>query len=564
MVSFVDIGLLVFFAALSGILAVRLRIPPVLALLTTGAVIGPHALRLISENDIVSLFAEIGAVLLLFTIGAEFSISKLKQFGAKAFSIGLFKLAIVFFLSYELAQLLGLDGITSLYMAAILAITSTALTIKILEQQGLAHRREVPLLVAALVIEDIFAIFALAYFSAAQNASLTPLGLATSLLVALAALGVAYWALLNGLNRMLSWLTDRRTEETMLFLGFALAIGFSFLAQALGLSTSVGAFLAGSLVASLPKGKALEAALSPFTLALSSIFFLAIGLAVNWNSIASDGLLLLAFIIGGILFKLAGTGISAYLNGFDSKSAAFAAVAMVPTGEFSLVIANEAVKAGSTHDLIGLTSALVFFSTVFSSLYIQRSQDIQVLSARWVPPKVQTGARQMAAQLDAIFKALSHMPAAMRQHADQAKESVTGTALILGGAVLALVLVGRRQWQFGALSVSVSAVILIMAVLLMLPFLARLSREAQPVLSYVSSAVKRQTDAGHWLAIAALALIVLLVPFTLAAGGSGNAWLSVASVLIALALFVKAAKRRDPKQPLPALPRILFWRRKGL
>src|SRR3989338_8793883 len=105
MVSFIDVGLLVFFAALSGLLAVRFSIPPVLALLTTGAIIGPHALALISENDIVALFAEIGAVLLLFTIGAEFSISKLKQFGAKALGIGLVKLSIVFAISFPLAQL---------------------------------------------------------------------------------------------------------------------------------------------------------------------------------------------------------------------------------------------------------------------------------------------------------------------------------------------------------------------------------------------------------------------------------------------------------------------------
>lgn len=350
----------------------------------------------------------------------------------------------------------------------------------------------------------------------------------------------------------------------MLFLGFALAIGFSYLAQALGLSTSVGAFLAGSLVASLPKGKALEDALSPFTLALSSIFFLAIGLGVNWSSIAQDGVLLLAFIVGGILFKLAGTGISAYLNGFDSKGAAFAAVAMVPTGEFSLVIASQAVKAGSGHDLIGLTSALVFFSTVFSSVFIQRSHDVHALATRFVPPKLQAGARQTAAQLDAIFKAFSHMPSAMQHHLDEAKANVTGTALILAGAVIAWVLAGRREWQLGAVSVPVSAAILVITIILLLPFLARLALEAQPVFSYVRQAVKRQADAGHWLAIAVLALIVLLVPFALAAVGSDNPWLNVASVIVALALLYKAAKRRDPNQPLPSLPKVVFWRRKGL
>ncbi len=561
MVSFVDVGLLVFFAALSGLLAVRFSIPPVLALLTTGAIIGPHALGLISENDIVVLFAEIGAVLLLFTIGAEFSIAKLKAFGAKALSIGLVKLSIVFALSFQLSQLMGLDSLTSLYMAAILAITSTALTIKILEQKGLAHRQEVPLLVAALVIEDIFAIFALAYFSAANNAQLSTLGLVTSILVALATLSVAYFVVLAGLNRMLSWLTDRRTQETMLFLGFALAIGFSYLAQAVGLSTSVGAFLAGSLVASLPKGKVLEEALSPFTLALSSIFFLAIGLAVNMNTLFSNALLVVVFIVAGIAFKLAATGISTYLNGFDSKSAAFAAVAMVPTGEFSLVIAGEAAKAGSPVDLIGLTSTLVFVSTVFATLFIQRHSEVQSVAARWMPMRLQQTGRQAAMQLQAISGAFGHMPHAVKEQVKRAKDAVAWTSVVLAVALIALVWVGSRQLRLEGIVLPASLVVVALGALLAAPFLRQFGAQAKAVFDYVSQAVRREANAAQWLGFLALAVALLLVPFVFPVFGSDHWALNVvlaAGVLVAIAYFWNLRAPRPPGQSWPLL------RRRGL
>jgi len=561
MVSFIDVGLLVFFAALSGLLAVRFSIPPVLALLTTGAIIGPHALRLISENDIVALFAEIGAVLLLFTIGAEFSIAKLKQFGAKALSIGLIKLSIVFAVSFQLAQLLGLDSLSSLYMAAILAITSTALTVKILEQRGLAHRREVPLLVAALVIEDIFAIFALAYFSAANNAHLTTLGLATSILVALATLGIAYFVVLAGLNRMLAWLTDRRTQETMLFLGFALAIGFSYLAQALGLSTSVGAFLAGSLVASLPKGKVLEEALSPFTLALSSIFFLAIGLAVNLNTVFNNGLLLIVFVVAGIMLKLAATGVSTYLNGFDSKSAAFAAVAMVPTGEFSLVIASVAVEAGSPVDLIGLTSTLVFVSTVFTTVLIQRYSDVQSVATRWMPMRVQQAGRQAAMQLEAVSGAFGHMPLAVREQVQRAKTNVAWTSVVLGAALVALVFVGSQQWRLEGIVLPASLLVLAVGTLLVLPFLRQLGGQAGSVFAYVSQAVRRQADAAQWFGFLALSAGLLLVPFVFPIFGPDQWLLNLAltaGVLVAIAYLWTLRAPRRPGQSWP------FVHRRGL
>lgn len=561
MVSFVDVGLLVFFAALSGLLAVRFSIPPVLALLTTGAVIGPHALRLISENDIVALFAEIGAVLLLFTIGAEFSLAKLKAFGAKAFSIGLFKLAIVFALSFQIAQWMGLDGLTSLYTAAILAISSTALTIKILEQRGLTHRREVPLLVAALVIEDIFAIFALAYFSAANNAGLSSLGLVMSILVALASLGLAYFVVLAGLNRVLEWLTDRQTKETILFLAFALAIGFSYLAQAVGLSTSVGAFLAGSLVASLPKGKALEDALSPFTLALSSIFFLAIGLAVNLQTLFGNGLFVIAFVTAGILLKLAGTGISTYLNGFDSKSAAFAAVAMVPTGEFSLVIASEAMKAGSSVDLIGLTSTLVFASTVVATLFVQRYSNVHSLAVRWMPIRLQQTGRKAATQLEAIFGAFSHLPQTVQEQAKKAKDSAARLSVILALAALALMWAGRQQLRLEGFVFPAYVVIGIASAIVLAPFLGKLAKEAGTIFEYVSHRVRREASLKQWLKVLLLAAALLLAPFLFPVFGSDRWVLNLALAVALFATLWYISNLRAPSRPAQALP---FLRPKGL
>ncbi len=519
MVSFFDVGLLVVFAALSGILAVRFRIPPVLALLSTGVAIGPNALGLISSNEIVSLFAEIGAILLLFTIGAEFSISKLRQYGAKAFSIGLIKLAIVFWFSYQVSMLLGLGSLASLYLAAILSITSTALTVKLLEQKGLAHRQEVPVLVAALVIEDIFAIFALAFFSGANNAAAGSLELLTSILVAMATLGIAYFVVITALNKGLSWIAENQAEETILFLGFALAIGFSFLAQAVGLSTSIGAFLAGSLVASLPKGKVLEQALTPFTLALSSIFFLSVGLAVNLNAVASNALLIVFFVVLGILLKFVATGISTYFNGFDSRSATFAAIAMVPTGEFSLIIAAEGAKAVPGLDLVGLTSTLVFVSTVVMSLSIRSYPDIHALVSRMMPIKLQSSGRQTALRLNAILGVFSTMPQSLRLHFQSVKSNAGWTSIVVGVAAFALVLFRGKTVAFAGMVLPAYAVILAAALVMLTPFLRRLLLEFGTVFSYVQLHARRYASARNTLIFLSLVVLLLIEPFLLPFAG---------------------------------------------
>jgi len=344
-------------------------------------------------------------------------------------------------------------------------------------------------------------------------------------------------------------------------LGFALAIGFSYLAQALGLSTSVGAFLAGSLVASLPKGKVLEEALSPFTLALSSIFFLAIGLAVNLNTLFSNAVLVVVFIVAGIALKLAATGVSTYLNGFDSKSAAFAAVAMVPTGEFSLVIASEAAKAGSGVDLIGLTSTLVFVSTVFATLFIQRHTEVQSLAARWMPLRLQQTGRQAAMQLEAISGAFGHMPLAIREQVQRAKTNMAWTSVVLAVALLALVWAGSSQLRLEGIVLPASLVIIAVGALAATPFLRQLGAEAGTVFGYVRQSVRRQANATQWLGFLALAAALLLVPFVFPVFGSDHWALNIVlalGVLIAMAYLWNLRAPRQPGQSWPLL------RRRGL
>lgn len=514
-VSFVDVGWLVFFAAMASILAARFGVPPVLALLGTGVLIGPYALGLITENQVVAFFAEIGAVLLLFSIGAEFSLAKLRQYGAKAFSIGLIKLAVVFWLSYQTARLLSLDGLTSLYVAAILAITSTALTIKILEGHKLAGREEVPYLVASLVVEDIFAIFALVFFSTSEQADATALGLATSILVALAVLGAAYFVVLRLLGKIMDWLDQYRVEEAVMFLGLTLAIGFSFLAQNLGLTASIGAFLAGSLVASLPKGKALEHALSPFALVFSAVFFVSIGLAVNLQSVLDNAVLVLVFGGLGALYRFIGTGMSMYLNGFTSKSAAFSGLAMMAAGEFSLVIASSGAKVVSGFDLVSVTSAVVFLSTLLASASVPHHAAAYRLGKNLMPQFMQKSARRTAVGLNMILNGFSQLPYTAREQLQKFKVDAAVVSIVVSATAALLWILGEGTVQILEYVVPWYAVVLTASALILLPIMLRIGQELFAVLSYVERKT-RLASTMNWTALVVLAGLLLLIPFALA------------------------------------------------
>ncbi|MFH1106529.1 MAG: cation:proton antiporter [Candidatus Micrarchaeota archaeon] len=438
---FLNIGILVVFATLAGLIANRLRQPPVLGLLAIGAVIGPNLLGWVTQSELVNSFADIGAVLLLFTIGFEFSLSRLFEYGKRSFFIALSKLGIVFFLTFELASLAGLDATSSIAIGAIVAITSTALMIRLVEQKSLKDREEIPLLLGTLVIEDIFAVIALTMISGLGTGEFGAIAVMRNILFAIFALIALYAAIFMVLNRLFDWITKYQARETMIFLALSIGIGFSYFAEYLGLTPSIGAFLAGSLVASMPRAKTLEESIHPFSLAFSSIFFVSIGMLINLGSVWSNIGLVLLLCAANLVFKFAGAATSTYIFGFNGRQAAFSGLAMLSVGEFSLLIAKEA-QASVPIDLLGITSALVFTSVLATSMFANRSSEVYLLISRLMPPGVKRAGRETAAAVQGMTRILEHS----RKATD-----VLGRNVLLGVVLAAaLFFLGRAavaQWS---------------------------------------------------------------------------------------------------------------------
>ncbi|MBI5225594.1 cation:proton antiporter [Candidatus Micrarchaeota archaeon] len=411
MALFSDLGFLILFAAIAGVLAIRFRQPAVLGLLVIGALVGPNSLGLIQESEIVTTFADVGAVLLLFTIGIEFNVSKLSKLGLRVFLIAIFKLGIVFLLSYWFGTFLGLFGdfgpLMPLYLGAILSISSTALVVRVLEQKEMINRKEVPILVAALIVEDLFAIFALTVFSALNaGEKVTSFSLISSIFIAVLIISVVYLFLLRVLRLIFDWLVKYKAGETMVLTALSLGVGFSYLAELVHLTPSIGAFLAGSLVASLPKGEELERAISPFALVFSSLFFMSIGMLINPGSLVKFWPIILAIAIANLVFKFIGTSVSAYLFGFSSKSAVFSGLALLSVGEFSLLIAKEGAEViTGGFDLVAITSVVVFISSLATSLSVGKYDSIHMISQKIMPFSLKQRGRRFAQYMREITDA---------------------------------------------------------------------------------------------------------------------------------------------------------------
>ncbi len=543
MAVLVEVGILVLCATVAGVIANRFRVPPVLGLLLIGALVGPNFLAFVSQSDTVELFSEIGATLLLFAIGVEFSMSKLAKLGIRVLGIAIAKLAIVFFLSFQLASLLGFTNIGALYIGAILAITSTALMIKIVEQKNFLARDEVPILIATLIIEDLFAVFALAVFSGLGDGGVSTRGLAYSITFSVLALIAAYAVLMKILGWVLDYFIKYQAAETMTLLALGVGVGFSYFAQLIGLAPSIGAFLAGSMIASLPKGSLLEKSIHPFALAFSSIFFLSIGMLINFSSIQQNLWVIAILVIANLLFKFLGSYSSTYMFGFSSKQAFFAGIAMLPVGEFSLLIAKQGNPVVG-FDLIGLTSATVFFSTLASALWLDKFESLNSLFVRFIPIQ----ARNTAINISFGFsEAISSINSAGKTSFGAVRQNLRFWA----AGILALV--------FGAITQFIPALVEVKIVGFTITQLAMLAAALAFAFgiqkSIVWMAKARDKNVERFSRVVSLTAFMLILPFIASSfqSGAGQAETILLTFAGAIALYVlysssKKARERNKEK----------------
>ena len=385
----IGLGVLFLCAIIGGIIAARFRQPPVFGLLLVGALIGPSSLNLVQDLNMINMMADLGAILLLFAIGLEFDVSKMMKLGARSILIGLLKFAIVLFFGYETTLLLGFSSKVALFVGVILSFSSTVVVIKVLEQKDMFKRREVPLLVAILIIEDILAVFALTFFSGIKDSSSSFLSVLEHITFSIAILVFAYLIIMRVLKYMVNIILRNNSDESVLiFLSLGIGAIFSYFAFYLGLAPSAGAFLAGSLVASLPNSKEYGRAVHPYAIIFTSIFFMAMGTLVDFQSAKEHlpfiGILLLVIIIA----RFIGIGLTtSLLANFRNEQPVFASIAMLSIGEFSLLVAKESQKFDIGVDLVTITAALIFISAILMSVSINYSESLHNLFSSRAPIK---------------------------------------------------------------------------------------------------------------------------------------------------------------------------------
>ncbi|HEY0825580.1 MAG TPA: monovalent cation:proton antiporter-2 (CPA2) family protein [Ramlibacter sp.] len=309
-----ELTLLYLLAAVLGVVLCRLlRLPPMLGYLAVGVVIGPNALGMAEDSESVRHLAEFGVVFLMFVIGLEFNISKLRAMRTHVFGLGLSQVLFTIVpgtlgsiaLSWLLPQVWPMSWQTALALSGALAMSSTAIVVKLMSDRLELETEHGKRVMGVLLFQDLAVVPLLVLIPALGSPPevlLRELGIAALKAAALIAL------LLVGGQRLMRWwltLVARRKSDELFVLNLLLVtLGLAWLTELAGLSLALGAFIAGILISETEYKHQVEADIRPFHDVLLGLFFITVGMLLDWRPIADHWALVLVLVTIPVLFKL--------------------------------------------------------------------------------------------------------------------------------------------------------------------------------------------------------------------------------------------------------------------
>ncbi|MDE2401033.1 MAG: monovalent cation:proton antiporter-2 (CPA2) family protein [Burkholderiales bacterium] len=405
MTSSLDLTLLYLLAAVIGVVLCRLlKLPPMLGYLVVGVVIGPNALGLVRDSTEVQYLAEFGVVFLMFVIGLEFNLPKLKSMRSLVFGLGLSQvgLTMVATVGGHLALTAGLvtlglhDGLlgwklswqSAVALGGALAMSSTAIVVKMMAERlelDSPHGRRV---MGILLFQDLAVVPLLVLIPALGS---SPAELTRTLLIAgLKASVVLALLLMGGQKVMHWWLTQvarRKSEELFMLNLLLVTLGLAWLTEHAGLSLALGAFLAGMLIAETEYKHQVETDIRPFHDVLLGLFFITVGMKLDWHSVVDHWALVLVLSTLPVVFKFGLVAALARQFGAETGVALRTGLYLAQAGEFGFVLLslatdNQLIPANAQSPLL----AAMVLSMLATPLIIMGSNRIvmKLSSTDWL------------------------------------------------------------------------------------------------------------------------------------------------------------------------------------
>ncbi|MFQ5496326.1 MAG: cation:proton antiporter [Nitrosopumilus sp.] len=395
--SFVtDLAFIMIIGAVVTLAFFKIKQPLIIGYLFAGMLIGPLSpfwswvlpdggpptdvlggVGILSDISALNLFAEIGVILLLFVIGIEFPYAKIKSIGRVAVGVGTLGLFSTLGVIFYTATALGMEFMDALFISAALSISSTAIIVKILEEMGRIKNESSILVLGILIVEDVIAVILI---SSLQSVALVGTVSIESIIVVV----VVATALIVGTftvgTRVIPPLIDRvaaaEHREILLLSVLGVCFGYALLANIVGLSVAIGAFLAGVLVAESKSAEVAKLLSSPIKDMFVAIFFISVGALMDISELENYIFIAIALIAVATGMKFGGNLIGNIIfRQKRGKAIRSAFTLAAPRGEFSIVIVKVGVDIGAVSSFLFPLIGIISIITAFISPFLVKAGD---------------------------------------------------------------------------------------------------------------------------------------------------------------------------------------------
>ena len=384
-----DLAVILLTGGVVTVIFKRLNQPLVLGYILAGFLIGPYMPFFFNVTDSASIstWSEIGIIILMFGLGLEFNLHKLASVGGTAIITALTEVGGMLLFGYLVGQAMGWGAMDSVFLGGMLSMSSTTIIIKAFGDLGVAKERFAQLVFGTLVIEDIAGIFMMIILSTISvGQSISGLGLALKL--GMLVLYLALWLILGIylLPTLLNKASPLMSDETLLIVSLGICFGMVLLADALGFSSALGAFLAGSLLAGTVHAERVEHLTQGVKDLFGAVFFISVGMMLDPSMVVKYIVPIVIITLVTIVGKLFFSSLGVLLSGQSLKNAVHCGCSLAQIGEFAFIIASLGLSLGVIADYIyPIIIAVSVITTLTTPFFIKHGDNIYAFVVKILP-----------------------------------------------------------------------------------------------------------------------------------------------------------------------------------
>jgi CPA2 family monovalent cation:H+ antiporter-2 len=503
-VLIIDLALILAAAGVTTLLFKKIKQPLVLGYILAGLLVGPHIkfIPTVTDHESIHIWAEIGVIFLLFSLGLEFSFKKLVKVGGSASITAVVEVVSMLLIGFVAGLAMGWSTMDSIFLGGILSVSSTTIIIRAFEELNVKHKKFAGLVFGVLIVEDLVAILLLVLLSTlAVSQQFAGVEMLTSILKLCFFLVLWFIAGIFLIPTFLKKTRKLMNDETMLIVSIALCLLMVLVAVKVGFSAALGAFIMGSILAETTQAEHIEHLTKSVKDLFAAIFFVSVGMLIDPSILIDYAVPVLIITLATIFGKFLSSGLGALISGQPLKTAVQTGMSLAQIGEFSFIIATLGVSLKVTSDFLYPIAVAVSAITTFTTPYLIRASEPFYLFLERTLPKKWVAGLQRYSSSTAGITTLSDWKVLLRAY-------ITNT-VIHSVILIALVFLGSKYLQpfitehivNGDRGIIIS---LILTLILMAPFLWALSIRRMQRTAYSHLWLNKKYTRGPLIALEVL------------------------------------------------------------